>query len=83
MGGKKEEEGQTMVDTLAWIAHIVACEHTLFISENVPCDTLVKAIADMLGHLYHLHVVRDEANPIKLGWPVSRPRQFVVGAPQT
>ena len=79
MGEKAGEEGKTMVDTLAWLAHIVACEHTVFVSENVPTEELVGTIKRLLGHMYHLEVVRDEANPCKLGWPVNRPRQFIVG----
>jgi site-specific DNA-cytosine methylase len=79
MGDKAGEEGKTMVDTLAWLAHIVACEHTAFVSENVPSEELVATIKRLLGHMYTLHVVRDEANPCKLGWPVNRPRQFIVG----
>ena len=79
MGDKAGEEGKTIVDTLAWLAHILASEHEVFVSENVPSQELVNTIKHLLGHMYHLDVVRDEANPCRLGWPVNRPRQFIVG----
>ena len=68
-----------MIDTMAWIAHILNVEHSVFVSENVPSDDLVQTMIELLGHLYHIQVVRDEANPCRLGWPVNRPRQFLVG----
>ena len=79
MGEKAGEEGKTMIDTLAWLAHILSVEHTVFVSENVHSEDLVRTIIDFLGHLYHIQVVRDEANPCRLGWPVNRARQFLVG----
>lgn len=79
MGDKHGEEGKTMIDTLAWLAHILSAEHTVFVSENVCSDELVRTIIEFLGHLYHIQVVRDEANPCRLGWPVNRARQFLVG----
>ena len=79
MGEKAGEEGKAMIDTMTWIAHILNAEHAIFVSENVPCDDLVKTMKELLGHLYNIQVVRDEANPCRLGWPVNRPRQFLVG----
>ena len=68
-----------MIDTLAWLAHILSVEHTVFVSEKMYSDDLVRTIIEFLGHLYHIQVVRDEANPCRLGWPVNRSRQFLVG----
>ena len=45
-----------MVDTLAWLVHIVACEHTPFVSENVPSDDLV----DIAGSTVELVGGRSE-----------------------
>ena len=72
-------EGTTCVDTLAWLGSILVLEHTMFVSENVFSDDLLKLIQDTVGHLYVLEFVRENANPLKLGWPVFRNRQYLVG----
>ena len=76
MGEKAGEERKTMIDTLAWLAHILSAEHTVFVSEYVYSDEFVRTITDLLGHLpYTGSTRRSKSLPIGLAceqsWAVS------------
>ena len=68
-------EGKTDIDWLAWIGLRVKLQEAQIQMANViPVD--INLVMDFLGHLYNVEYT--DVSSEQFGWPVRRPRKYIV-----